>query len=410
LENITNQGRKDLGSLIKQAGNTTILMAGDKLQAEARRHEFAGEAAARRLRLLSAALRDPIPVTRDLLHPEYTATAHSVRRGKEPGELVTSDAGNEFRRPSGEANKNGTSGPAIHLACSDVRGVDAFGKSVTIKHNHGKLKLGTDGDPTSRAIVGDIYLACPAITGFAGGSGEALALARSQTRPILSPQDGFAPPVQPVETTSKTEDRGVDVPGTKRFLLPQEISSDLPALESRAAQGLPEAQYRVGFTYLFGINSKKDASKALWWLKSACLAGIAEACYDLAAAYFRGDGTDTDPVAAVTWLQVASEMGDADAQCALATAYLTGRGVIQNYRIAHMWARIAARSGHNRGAATLTQIEALMPTPQLSDAESSISSWTPSRIRQQTEFGYPRVHIPELFGPIGPLIPVAPHP
>jgi hypothetical protein len=119
-----------------------------------------------------------------------------------------------------------------------------------------------------------------------------------------------------------------------------------------AAQGVAEAQFKLGFAYAYGkaINGAvvvpQDSARAVRWYRSAAEQGHAAAQNNLAFLYARGQGVPQDYAQAVAWYRKAAEQEDASAQNTLGDMYREGRGVPQDYATAAGWYRKAAELGY----------------------------------------------------------------
>ena len=134
-------------------------------------------------------------------------------------------------------------------------------------------------------------------------------------------------------------------------VFPQEQprTTEAPAFaESRAAaeRGDAEAQYRLGLSYVIGVEVPEDVALAAAWFRRAAEQGHAAAQSALGVAYDDGDGVQQDHAAAVAWYRRAAAQGHAGAQNNLGFMYATGRGVPRGYAEAVAWWRRAAERGN----------------------------------------------------------------
>ena len=123
---------------------------------------------------------------------------------------------------------------------------------------------------------------------------------------------------------------------------PQEQPSTTETLafvESRAAaeRGEAEAQYRLGLSYVIGVEVPEDVVLAAAWFRRAAEQGHAAAQSALGVAYDYGDGVPQDHAEAVAWYRRAAEQGHAGGQNNLGFMYATGRGIPQGYAEAVAW-------------------------------------------------------------------------
>ncbi len=68
-----------------------------------------------------------------------------------------------------------------------------------------------------------------------------------------------------------------------------------------AAQGHPDAQYRLGGLYENGEGIKQDFAEAAKWYRLAAEQGLADAQLDLGALYENGEGVEQDDAQAADW-------------------------------------------------------------------------------------------------------------
>jgi hypothetical protein len=84
-----------------------------------------------------------------------------------------------------------------------------------------------------------------------------------------------------------------------------------------AEQGLPSAQFNVGYGYAYGIGVEKDEAEAARWFERAATAGHGMAQESLGLAYLVGRGVEKDETRALMWLELAAESGQKDSAGAL---------------------------------------------------------------------------------------------
>lgn len=87
-----------------------------------------------------------------------------------------------------------------------------------------------------------------------------------------------------------------------------------PTLESRALNGDPAAQFKLGNSYLNGDGYPKDTIQALRWLTYAANNNHGPAQETIGVAYFYGWGVPADALTAKYWLIRASQSGIREAQ------------------------------------------------------------------------------------------------
>ena len=121
--------------------------------------------------------------------------------------------------------------------------------------------------------------------------------------------------------------------------------SDLQALQQKAENGDPEAQYTLGTMYYDGSGVTQDYQIAASWMGKAAEQGLAKAQTFLGYLYETGEGVTQDYEKAVLWYRKSAEQGNAVGQCNLGYMYDFGLGVTQDYEQAVLWYRKSAEQG-----------------------------------------------------------------
>lgn len=85
-------------------------------------------------------------------------------------------------------------------------------------------------------------------------------------------------------------------------------------LEKSAANGFPNAEFRIGYDYAFGDDGfPQDYVQALKWRKQFAVKGTsnehAEAQYNVGVQYWQGLGVEQDKEEAMKWFRMAAENG-----------------------------------------------------------------------------------------------------
>jgi len=121
-----------------------------------------------------------------------------------------------------------------------------------------------------------------------------------------------------------------------------DFETALRLYEPLAAQGDPQALYRLGFMYANGEGVGVDHPLAVGYFRAAAQADHALAAYCLGACYALGQGVEQDFAQARHWYQRAAENGDTDAMFKLGMLYARGEGGDQDFAQArHWWLRAA---------------------------------------------------------------------
>jgi TPR repeat protein len=87
---------------------------------------------------------------------------------------------------------------------------------------------------------------------------------------------------------------------------------------------------------------KGDYKTAFRWTRLSAEQGLPPAQYNLGFMYFRGQGVIQDYKEAFKWYRLSAEQGDEYAQNNLGVMYDNGHGVPQDYKEAIKWYRLSA--------------------------------------------------------------------
>ena len=120
-----------------------------------------------------------------------------------------------------------------------------------------------------------------------------------------------------------------------------------PALQTLAASGDADAQYRLSYLYALGKYVPQNNRLALEWLQKSVDQGYAEAQFTFGLVYGGGLwGVKEDSAAAVRWFRLAADQGHAGAQYNLGNLYFFGRSVSQDRSAAAFWYSKSAAQGN----------------------------------------------------------------
>lgn len=117
-------------------------------------------------------------------------------------------------------------------------------------------------------------------------------------------------------------------------------------LMRRAAEGVAEAQHRLGRMLVEGRGVATNLAEARVWLARAASAGIAEAQALLGEMLFNGRGGPSDVAAARDMFERASRAGHAGSMFALGALHSGSNNLPPDFDIALRWFRAAAERGH----------------------------------------------------------------
>lgn len=105
-----------------------------------------------------------------------------------------------------------------------------------------------------------------------------------------------------------------------------------------------DAQVRLGFIYSnkgFFTHDKKDYLEAAKWFILAAEQGNIDAQREIGEMYYKGEGVGKDYSKAIIWFRKAADQGDARAMDFIGDMYVSGRGVTQNFFEAEKWWNMA---------------------------------------------------------------------
>ena len=120
-----------------------------------------------------------------------------------------------------------------------------------------------------------------------------------------------------------------------------------------AELGNADAQYRLGWLYLYGRDVKQDCQEAAKWYRKAADQGNSDAQHSLGWLYECGLGVKQDYQEAAKWYRKAADQGNSHAQNNLGFLYYRGDGVAQDYREAAKWLNKSAEQGNSSAQNTL---------------------------------------------------------
>ena len=117
-----------------------------------------------------------------------------------------------------------------------------------------------------------------------------------------------------------------------------------------------------------GKEIPQDRQLAFKWIAAAAAQGLAEAQNRLGQFYYDGFGVPKDMVEAIKWYTKAAEQNHYLSQVILGEVYLTGEGVVaKNLVEAHVWFNLATAAGVDQSAHRRTA-EKQMTREQIAEA------------------------------------------
>ncbi|MGE5477490.1 MAG: SEL1-like repeat protein [Bacteroidales bacterium] len=128
-----------------------------------------------------------------------------------------------------------------------------------------------------------------------------------------------------------------------------------PPLAALAAQGEPEAQYKLAQAYRDGKGVKRDAAEAVYWFSLAAANGEKAAAVDLARLYEQGAGVPRDLSKAALWWFRAGAQGDEAAKARFIALFLNGDSRDVGGDTGVSWIEPLARDGRADAVLALAQ-------------------------------------------------------
>ncbi len=126
-------------------------------------------------------------------------------------------------------------------------------------------------------------------------------------------------------------------------------SQSIDAMKAAADAGNPDAQFDLGYAYLFGEGVGRDDTEAVYWFFLSAEQDHMYAQYFLGALLEEGRGISQNSRRAAQYFNAAAEQGHAYAQYELGYSYLYGRGVAKDLVLAYAWLSIAYGSADEWG-------------------------------------------------------------
>jgi TPR repeat protein len=154
-----------------------------------------------------------------------------------------------------------------------------------------------------------------------------------------------------------------------------------------AAQGLPDAQYKIGFCLEKGMGTIRSDSEAVTWYRKAAEQGLVDAQLALAICYEEERGVKRDYRQKLYWYRAAAEQGMAHAQAKAARCYYYGQGVDErDYAEAYKWALIADRNGSEEAGELLEALrknyEKRITPEHLAEGEKRANTFKPKKAQR----------------------------
>ncbi len=135
-------------------------------------------------------------------------------------------------------------------------------------------------------------------------------------------------------------------PIAQRIQRDESLPSTIQTLETKAFNGVAEAQHDLAAIYTAGRgNVTQDFDKAAVWFGEAANNGVANAAYNLGVLYHQGLGVERDLDRALYWYREAAKKGHPEAQYNLGIAYIEGIGTAYDAPLAAAFFESSANQG-----------------------------------------------------------------
>jgi uncharacterized protein len=148
--------------------------------------------------------------------------------------------------------------------------------------------------------------------------------------------------------------------------------------DKAAEAGIPYAQFRLA---ILAITVHKDAKGGVKWLRPAAAQGLPEAQAMLGFSYERGDGVKKNEKLAAKWYEAAADHGDAQAQSRLAGLYERGAGVDLDFKESYFWYAVALKDPKDpyakQDSEGLKRVAAKLSAADVADAAKIVHDWKP---------------------------------
>lgn len=119
------------------------------------------------------------------------------------------------------------------------------------------------------------------------------------------------------------------------------FNSAAPLLAPLAADGNPEAQYRMAIMAQNGLGMVENELMAYKYMKAAAEAGLGLAQHGLGFMYLEGECVEANGEKALEWFTKAADQGLIGSMTTIAMMYQEGKGVAQDQEEAKRWYKMA---------------------------------------------------------------------
>lgn len=135
------------------------------------------------------------------------------------------------------------------------------------------------------------------------------------------------------------------------------------------------AMFNLAVIYDYGLGTKEDKNKAIYWYKLASTNNHKIAQFNLAWMYYHGDKLEKNYFEAFKYYSLSAEQGYSKAQYNLGSLLFAGEGTLKDYVLAYKWFKISLLNGIKESKIYLNRIKALMHEEEVIRAEKQVEFW-----------------------------------
>lgn len=161
---------------------------------------------------------------------------------------------------------------------------------------------------------------------------------------------------------------------TAALLLLAGLALTLTAAPLFIAEPTPQ-QRQADYGQGMRAYSRGDYATAVPVFEELAAQGMTQAQYRLGVMYSQGEGVPRDYGEAMAWHRRAAEKGHAQAQTAIGFIYRNGLGVRQDYKLAYMWFALGASGGDPDAVSRREEVAQKMSYDEIADAERRVQDW-----------------------------------
>lgn len=134
-------------------------------------------------------------------------------------------------------------------------------------------------------------------------------------------------------------------------------------------------QHALAYLHANGKGVGLDKQSAANWYRRAAKNGNGRSQHNLAIMYERGDGVPRNYIKAACWYKQAAEQGYELAQLSIGRMYKEGKGYTRDIIESYKWLSLAASQGNSDARVLLDEIEDVMSSDEIANAQKSASSF-----------------------------------